>query len=115
MIKREHSWSPCGRPQGTGSTASAGSLVDEVVNWARLRKIRTLLLMVTGRNQPAIHFYERLGFTKTGRTEPYPNEPAVVEYEMSRPILWGVLNTISPEIRNGSLNFGCPLSSRNRF
>jgi len=31
-------------------------------------------------------FYERLGFIRTGRTEPYPNDPALIEYEMSRPV-----------------------------
>jgi hypothetical protein len=31
-------------------------------------------------------FYERLGFTRTGRTDPYPHNSAVLEYEMSRPI-----------------------------
>jgi ribosomal protein S18 acetylase RimI-like enzyme len=61
-------------------------LVKEVVDWAYLRHARTLLLTVTSNNEPAIRFYERLGFTRTGRTEPYPNDPAVIEYEMSRPI-----------------------------
>jgi len=31
-------------------------------------------------------FHQRLGFTLTGRTEPYANDPALIEYEMSRPI-----------------------------
>ena len=61
-------------------------LVDAVLNWARTRNVHALLLMVTSNNGSAIHFYERLGFTKTGRTEPYPNDPAVFEYEMSRTI-----------------------------
>ncbi len=60
-------------------------LVDQVLEWARLRNATTLLLMVTCTNDPAIRFYERLGFTRTGRTEPYPNDPALIEYEMSRP------------------------------
>lgn len=72
---------PTHRQQGVGRL-----LVEEVVNWARLRKVRSLLLMVTSNNQPAIRFYERLGFRKTGRTEPYPNDFAVIEYEMLRPI-----------------------------
>ena len=61
-------------------------LVNEVLNWARGRNARALQLMVTSNNEQAIRFYQRLGFTQTGRTEPYPNDPAVVEYEMSRPI-----------------------------
>lgn len=59
-------------------------LVDAVLHWARGRDTRVLQLMVTSINQPAIRFYERLGFTRTGRTQPYPNDPAVIEYEMSR-------------------------------
>lgn len=62
-------------------------LVSEVLRWAHLRGAHTLLLMVTSNNEPAIRFYERLGFTRTGRTEPYPNDPRVIECEMSRPIL----------------------------
>src|SRR5260370_682525 len=47
-------------------------LVDAVLDWAGSRNLLALLLMVTSNNDPAIRFYERLGFTKTGRTEPYP-------------------------------------------
>jgi GNAT superfamily N-acetyltransferase len=61
-------------------------LVDHVLDWARLREARTLRLMVTSANEPAIRFYEKLGFTRTGRTEPYPNDPGLIEYEMSQPI-----------------------------
>ena len=69
---------PAQRQQGIGRL-----LVKEVINWAHRRNARTLLLMVTSNNEPAIRFYERLGFSKTGRTEPYPNDQAVLEYEMS--------------------------------
>lgn len=62
-------------------------LVHEVLHWARDRHVHTLLLMVTSVNESAIRFYERLGFTRTGRTEPYPHDPAIVEFEMSLPIL----------------------------
>ena len=72
---------PTHRRQGVGRL-----LVDEVAGWARLRGARTLLLTVTSVNDPAMRFYERLGFVRTGRTEPYPNDPAVVEYEMARRI-----------------------------
>lgn len=61
-------------------------LVDAVVAWARSRSVQTLLLMVTSRNDSAIRFYETLGFVRTGRTEPYPNDPELVEYEMGRPV-----------------------------
>ncbi len=61
-------------------------LVDEVTAWAARRDARVLRLMVTSKNESAILFYQRLGFIRTGRTEPYPNDPAVIEYEMARPI-----------------------------
>jgi ribosomal protein S18 acetylase RimI-like enzyme len=73
---------PTHRQRGIGRL-----LVNEIMEWARERKARTLRLMVTCNNEPAIKFYERLGFTLTGRTEPYPNDPAVIEYEMSRPVV----------------------------
>ena len=68
---------PTHRQQGIGRL-----LINEVLKWARRRNARSLVLMVTSNNEPAIRFYERLGFTRTGRSEPYPNDPAVVEYEM---------------------------------
>jgi ribosomal protein S18 acetylase RimI-like enzyme len=61
-------------------------LVGEVAGWARLRGAGVLQLMVTSSNEAAMLFYQRLGFSRTGRTEPYPNDPALIEYEMSRPI-----------------------------
>lgn len=69
------------RQQGIGR-----QLVQAVAQWAYSRNVRTLLLMVTGNNESAIRFYERLGFSATGRTEPYPNDPAILENEMSRAI-----------------------------
>jgi ribosomal protein S18 acetylase RimI-like enzyme len=72
---------PTHRQQGVGRM-----LVDEVINWARQRNAHTLQLMVTSINESAISFYQRLGFTFTGRTEPYPNDPALIEHEMSRPL-----------------------------
>src|SRR5262249_43642813 len=70
---------PTHRRHGAGQL-----LVDAVVDWAKSRKIKTLTLMVVSTNGPAIRFYEKLGFAKTGRTEPYPNDPSIAEYEMSR-------------------------------
>ena len=57
-------------------------LVGEVLAWARGRGIRALKLSVTSNNDPAIHFYQGLGFVRTGKTEPYPCDPALVECEM---------------------------------
>ena len=42
--------------------------------------------MVTSNNDAAMRFYESLGFVRTGRTEPYPNDAALVEFEMMRSI-----------------------------
>jgi ribosomal protein S18 acetylase RimI-like enzyme len=61
-------------------------LVNEVVCWASRSGALTLQLLVTSNNEPAIMFYRRLGFTQTGRTEPYPNDPSLTEYEMIRPL-----------------------------
>jgi ribosomal protein S18 acetylase RimI-like enzyme len=61
-------------------------LVNEILGWAGLRRARTLQLMVTCNNEPAIMFYQHLGFTLTGLTEPYPNDPTLMECEMSRSI-----------------------------
>jgi len=62
------------------------ALVGAVFAWAKGRSARTLRLMVTSNNRTAIEFYTRLGFTMTGKTGPYPNDPAVFEYEMEMPI-----------------------------
>lgn len=67
-------------------TGTARLLVEAIESWARTAGARTLQLMVTSNNLAAIAFYQRLGFSTTGRTAPYPNDPAVIEYEMSKPI-----------------------------
>jgi ribosomal protein S18 acetylase RimI-like enzyme len=69
------------------STQGIGRLLaKEALDWAHRRNAHTVFLMVTSNNDPAIHFYEPLGFTRTGRTERYPNDPAVFEHEVSRTI-----------------------------
>ena len=59
-------------------------LVDAVITWARAWNVRTMQLLVTSNNDSAINFYQRLGFTLTGRTEPYANDPALSNFEMIR-------------------------------
>jgi ribosomal protein S18 acetylase RimI-like enzyme len=71
---------------GYRRTGIGNPLVTAIKDWARSRGERTLLLMVTSCNVEAIEFYERNGFSMTGRTEPYPNDPALTEYEMSASI-----------------------------
>jgi len=72
---------PTHRRKGVGRM-----LVESVLKWAKSRGARVLQLMVTSHNEGAIRFYEELGFRRTGRVEPYPNDPAVMEYEMARAI-----------------------------
>jgi ribosomal protein S18 acetylase RimI-like enzyme len=73
-------WSaPSHRHRGVGRM-----LVDGIASWARQRGATVLDLFVVANNQPAILFYERLGFVRTGRTQPHPNDPALIEYEMAR-------------------------------
>lgn len=62
-------------------------LMGAAVDWARSRKMRELKLMVTSVNPGAIAFYERLGFTMTGKTAVYPNDAAITEYEMLRALI----------------------------
>ena len=70
---------PSHRQRGVGRM-----LVNTVIDWARSRQADALHLMVTSSNDAAMQFYLRLGFGKTGRTEPYPNDVLLIEYEMAR-------------------------------
>ena len=68
---------PAHRRTGLGTM-----LMDAVQLWARSQGAGELRLMVTSSNSIATAFYQRLGYAFTGNTEPYPNDPALVEYEM---------------------------------
>jgi ribosomal protein S18 acetylase RimI-like enzyme len=72
---------PSYRGRGVGD-----QLVDSIIGWANSRRATKLLLMVTSNSRRAIRFYERLGFALTGHTIPYPNDSALMELEMARPI-----------------------------
>lgn len=61
-------------------------LIDALTPWATARGLHELKLMVVSLNQSAIEFYERIGFRKSGVTGPYPNDPAIMEYEMLLPL-----------------------------
>lgn len=69
---------PGSRRAGVGQ-----ALIQALIVWARGRQLGELRLTVTSVNKGAMSFYERLGFRRTGKTEPYPNDPAIVEYEMA--------------------------------
>ena len=68
---------PAYRRTGAGSL-----LIDGLKNWAKARGLVQLKLMVTSANPGAAEFYRRVGFRMSGKTGPYPNDPAIVEHEM---------------------------------
>ncbi|HMO26022.1 MAG TPA: GNAT family N-acetyltransferase, partial [Tepidisphaeraceae bacterium] len=57
-------------------------LVGAILDWARSVSAERVVLNVTSTNAGARAFYKHLGFTPTARTEPSPNDPAVIEHEM---------------------------------
>lgn len=61
-------------------------LVREVVDWARAEGYQEVRLSVVDDNPGALALYERAGFTPTGTTYPYPNDPERWEIELSRPL-----------------------------
>jgi ribosomal protein S18 acetylase RimI-like enzyme len=61
-------------------------LVEAIIAWSSARRLDSLRLTVTGNNDPAIRFYERLGFKLTGRTKPYRNDPTLTDLEMARSV-----------------------------
>lgn len=62
-------------------------LMNAIESWAARTRVQTLLLMVTSINHAAIDFYHRNGFAMTGHTGPYPNDPAIIEHQMSKAIV----------------------------
>ena len=61
-------------------------LIGALKTWARSRGLEQLTLMVTSVNLGAMDFYLRVGFQMSGKTGPYPNDPAIIEYEMRAPL-----------------------------
>jgi GNAT superfamily N-acetyltransferase len=70
---------PAHRRAGLGAR-----LMQEVERWAQSLSICELHLHVTSNNSTAENFYERCGFTRTGITQPYQNDPSLFEYEMAK-------------------------------
>lgn len=65
----------------------AERLLDAVTRWAaHVPGVERLTLFVHEHNPRAVAFYERMGFTVTGGTMPYPLEPGGTEIEMARPV-----------------------------
>jgi ribosomal protein S18 acetylase RimI-like enzyme len=73
--------SPRHRRSGIGR-----ALVGTIQAWAEDRNAHFLRLDVTNTNLAAIKFYQQIGFRPTGNTSPYPNDPALFEYEMAQAI-----------------------------
>ncbi|NHC46219.1 GNAT family N-acetyltransferase [Motilibacter sp. K478] len=75
----------------------ADLLLRTVLRWARdeagADRIR---LLVHEANPRAAAFYARHGFTATGRTEPYPLDPAAREIEMDRALGLGDPDAAAP-------------------
>ena len=72
---------PAHRRHGVGRM-----LVDAVANWAHTRGAQTLWLMVTSSNDAAIEFYARLGVFPHRSHGTVPNDVALIEYEMVKPL-----------------------------
>jgi GNAT superfamily N-acetyltransferase len=68
-------------PHARGAGIGA-KLVDAVKGWACDDGAKELQLQVTEDNDAAARLYERCGFKRTGRTEPLPRNPALIEHEM---------------------------------
>ena len=60
----------------------ADRLVAALLDHARRAGLRRVTLDVADDNERAIGFYERVGFTRTGRTGELPHQPGVTEFEM---------------------------------
>ena len=60
----------------------ADRLVETLLDHARRTGLRRVTLDVADDNSRAIGFYERAGFTRTGRTGELPHQPQVREFEM---------------------------------
>ena len=59
-------------------------LVALICDWARDGGMHRVVLNVTETNAGAIRFYESCGFVPTGRRQPLPHTPSLLEVEMGR-------------------------------
>jgi GNAT superfamily N-acetyltransferase len=54
-------------------------LVELICDWARAGGLHRVILNVTETNAGAIRLYESCGFVPTGRRQPLPHTPSLVE------------------------------------
>jgi ribosomal protein S18 acetylase RimI-like enzyme len=72
---------PAYRRRGVGE-----NLVKAIFDWARRNGVGAVQLLVTSNNDAALRFYQRLRFSRTGKSTPHINDPALSDYEMIRAI-----------------------------
>ncbi|MFB9412366.1 GNAT family N-acetyltransferase [Dactylosporangium matsuzakiense] len=65
-------------------TGVGDRLVSEALAWAGEQRLEAVMLWVVGDNAAARRLYERHGFEATGESQPYPRDPARIEYVMRR-------------------------------
>jgi GNAT superfamily N-acetyltransferase len=69
---------------GRRGSGLAGELLARVVDWAHERGERELTLHVADGNPGAMRFYERAGFSLTGRAEPLRSDLSRCTWEMRK-------------------------------
>lgn len=72
---------PSHRGRGVGE-----ALIDRAGVWTVTQEVAELHLYVAADNPVAERFYTRIGFTRTGFQQAFPNDPTRLEIAMSRPI-----------------------------
>ena len=73
------------RPHARGRRL-AEECISAVIAWARNRGETEIRLWATDGNDAATRVYDRLGFTKTGGTQPLPSDETKTESEYARPL-----------------------------
>lgn len=68
------------------ATGLGAALVDEGAAWVAQHGFDEVRLMVAAENEGAERFYQKIGFRRTGYTQPLPHDESRDEHEMSRPV-----------------------------
>ncbi|SDD00285.1 GNAT family N-acetyltransferase [Actinokineospora iranica] len=71
----------------TRGTGLAAKVVTAVIDWAHTHNATQVTAWAVGTNTRALRFYQRLGFTLTGRDDDHPHNPALRELELVHPVL----------------------------
>ncbi|TLY46904.1 MAG: GNAT family N-acetyltransferase [Gammaproteobacteria bacterium] len=70
---------PTHRQRGMGKI-----LVQSLFDWAATKARQEMYLFVGAHNQAAQALYASMGFLPTGRSEPLPWDPAIIDIEMTQ-------------------------------